>query len=403
MMRKSRLKCVYRLFLFILAAMLGLSLYPLNAQAAARYEILMLGDDDEYVEALQKKLKELGFFDAKVTGYFGTLTQQAVVDFQTVNELKADGKAGTRTLGALMGKGFSLPENRAVSGSQTTDTLYPGDKGSCVEALQKRLQELEYYTYPSITGYYGPVTSAAVRQFQRTNQLKTDGVAGAETLTLLFTDDAKSYILYPGDRNKDVAIMQARLFELGYFSGNPTGYFGTLTQQALKEFQALCGLKVDAKAGKETRARLFAKDAAKWDGITRTESVSTPVSSSVDKMLGFAQTQLGKSYLYGADGPVNFDSSGFVYYVLKYMGVSTPRYSASGFSRVKSWAKISDINALLPGDILFFCFDDTERINHTAIYMGDSKLIHAKSENGVCITALADQYSDCFSFARRIY
>lgn len=378
-------------------------MFPLNTRAAERYEILMLGDSDEYVEALQKKLKELGFFNAKITGYFGTLTQQAVIDFQTANELKADGKAGTLTLGALMEKGFSLPKNRSVSGSQTIDTLYPGDKGSSVDALQKRLQELEYYDYPNITGYYGPLTSGAIRQFQRTNQLKIDGVAGPETLSLLLSDNAKFYCLYPGDRNKDVAIMQARLFELGYFSGNPTGYFGTVTQQALKEFQALCGLKVDAKAGKETRARLYAEDAIRWDGIVRTDSISTTTSSSVDKMLSFAQTHLGKSYLYGSEGPANFDSSGFVYYVLKYMGVSIPRYSASSFSRVKSWAKITDKNALLPGDLLFFCFDDTERINHTAIYMGDSKMIHAKADSGVIITALTDQYNDSFSFARRIY
>ena len=60
-------------------------------------------------------------------------------------------------------------------------------------ALQRRLMELGYYDYDGFTGNYGPVTQEAIRLFQRTNGLKQDGIAGAETLTLLAGEDALPY------------------------------------------------------------------------------------------------------------------------------------------------------------------------------------------------------------------
>ena len=40
--------------------------------------------------------------------------------------------------------------------------LRAGDRGDEVEKAQKKLKELGYYTYGSITGYFGPVTKDAV-------------------------------------------------------------------------------------------------------------------------------------------------------------------------------------------------------------------------------------------------
>lgn len=48
---------------------------------------LYLEDSGEEVKQLQIKLKELGFFDQAVTGYFGEVTKQAVIAFQKANNL----------------------------------------------------------------------------------------------------------------------------------------------------------------------------------------------------------------------------------------------------------------------------------------------------------------------------
>ncbi len=407
MMRKILLKARILLALLILSAVL-FACFPVTAFAADHYQILKIGDKNDDVLALQTKLKEQGFFSGSTTGYYGTKTQQAVIDYQASHSLLVDGKAGPKTLASILGDDFVVtPKSGALaSGNMDADFLEPGDKGTFVSDIQEKLKKLEYYNYPSITGYYGPVTEQAVRSFQSTNGIKADGIVGPETMTALNSENAKSLCIYPGDRGNNVVQLQKRLSELGYFSGAATGYFGTVTADALKEFQAQNGLVVDAKAGKNSREVLYSDKTAIWDGIDRVANgtSSSQSVSDVQKMLAFANEQLEKPYVYATEGPSSFDCSGFVYYVLKYMGVSTRRCSADAFSNIESWTKISDRNALVPGDILFFLSGNSSRINHIGIYLGDDSFIHASSSKAcVTVSNMSDYYDRSFSFARRIY
>ena len=68
--------------------------------------------------------------------------------------------------------------------------LSSGSRGEKVEELQKRLQALGYYD-GEIDGQFGPGTKAAVVDFQTNNGLDTDGLAGTETLNLLYSQEAK--------------------------------------------------------------------------------------------------------------------------------------------------------------------------------------------------------------------
>ena len=68
--------------------------------------------------------------------------------------------------------------------------LSSGSRGEKVEELQKRLQALGYYD-GEIDGQFGPGTKAAVVDFQKNNGLDTDGLAGTETLSLLYSQEAK--------------------------------------------------------------------------------------------------------------------------------------------------------------------------------------------------------------------
>ena len=244
-------------------------MFPLSAFAAERYEIIKIGDQDNYVTELQNKLKALGYFDNSSTGYFGTVTQQAVIDYQSANDLVVDGKAGPQTLASIMGEGFTISSDRFVADDDVNaDTFYPGDKGDEISKIQQRLKDLQYYDYSSVTGYYGPITTKAVERFQRTNSLTQDGIAGPITLALLYSDDAQFFCLYPGERGSDVESLQTRLQELGYYTyGRITGYFGSVTEAALKAFQKQNGLTADGKAGKNTRALLYSDAAAAYDGL----------------------------------------------------------------------------------------------------------------------------------------
>ncbi len=68
--------------------------------------------------------------------------------------------------------------------------LSSGSRGEKVEELQKRLQALGYYD-GEIDGQFGPGTKTAVVDFQKNNGLDTDGLAGTETLNLLYSQEAK--------------------------------------------------------------------------------------------------------------------------------------------------------------------------------------------------------------------
>ena len=89
--------------------------------------------------------------------------------------------------------------------------------------------------------------------------------------------------------------------------------------------------------------------------------------------------QLGKPYVWGAEGPNSFDCSGLTYYVYKQVGITLPRVSTAQYSvgRSVSW------NNLQPGDLMFSSTDGSGRITHVGIYIGNGQMIHAPKPGDV--------------------
>ena len=73
----------------------------------------------------------------------------------------------------------------AITANPAYGTLVLGDRGAEVGEVQKKLQELGYYT-GAIDNAYGNQTRKAVEQFQTRNGLTVDGIAGKHTQTILF-------------------------------------------------------------------------------------------------------------------------------------------------------------------------------------------------------------------------
>ena len=117
-----------------------------------------------------------------------------------------------------------------------------------------------------------------------------------------------------------------------------------------------------------------------------------------------AERLVGKKYERGSYGPETFDGAGLVYYVLFNEGVEVTKQSCREYSTVDSWKKIEDKADLQPGDILFFYGDDFAEINHTGIYIGNSKMIDASSSHGKVIerSCEIDYWQEHFAFARRV-
>jgi len=83
------------------------------------------------------------------------------------------------------------PSPSPIPPPEVITSLKKGSKGVDVVNLQARLIELGYLDPGANDGDYGSRTEAAVTTFQRANGLKADGIAGQDTQTLLFSEQAK--------------------------------------------------------------------------------------------------------------------------------------------------------------------------------------------------------------------
>ena len=222
--------------------------------ASTGYVTLEAGSESEQVKTLQKRLKELGYYNGNIDGRYGEETQAAVMAFQLRNNLTVDGKAGPATQRVLYGSKSSI----------TYPSMRKGEEGTSVKNLQYTLYELGYYDGP-IDGKYGQTTADAVRAFQIQNHLTpVDGVAGSKTLSRLYSSDAiaatasnvESETAKAGDRNDLVVQIQDCLVQLGFLD-SITGVYDDATVAAVKAFQSANGLTPDGKCGTMTLQVLF--------------------------------------------------------------------------------------------------------------------------------------------------
>jgi len=255
-------------------------------------------------------------------------------------------------------------------------TLKSGDENSEVMLLQDRLMDLGYMDMDEPTKEFGPGTEYAVELFQRQHKLEQNGVADAELLELIYSDKAKSYTLLQGTSGNDVDALQRRLIDLGYMDKS-TGYYGTETIEAVKAFQDENGLDNDGKTGELTLSLIYSPNAKQ----STLKPAEVARRANILEVLATAEDQLGKPYVWGAEGPDSFDCSGLVYYCLREAGSSRGRYDAAGYSQVSDWEKITDMDNLEKGDLLFFSTNG-KNVGHTGIYIGDGMMIDASSANG---------------------
>ena len=254
------------------------------------------GSDE--VRALQKRLKELGYYSGSADGDFGPATEKAVRAFQKANGLTVDGKAGAKTLEKLNSKSAvsakqanatATPKPGAKTTAKATATPRPtatpnlskdyyltiGSRGKKVTTLQRRLVELGWLSGP-VTGEFDAATEAAVYAFQeKTKGLWTDGIAGPDTLRALYSSDAartKTAVagtgetLENGSKGDAVRNLQQKLKDLGYLSGSVDGSFGVATEAAVIAFQKNNNLTADGKAGTATQSKLYSGTAQKAQG-----------------------------------------------------------------------------------------------------------------------------------------
>ncbi|ARK32478.1 C40 family peptidase [Halalkalibacter krulwichiae] len=399
---------------------------PQMADAALGDQTLRTGMSHPDVKELQDALKSKGHFNfERSTGYYGQITADAVRDFQRKNNLQVDGIAGPQTLSALLAKMGGQASSSSSSSSQASTSISSnllrfGSSGRDVEQLQHKLKEQGYYKH-SITGQYGRVTEAAVRDFQRAKGIQVDGIVGPQTLSQLLNEPlpsnntvtternvtqtantvvqapASSNLLRVGNSGSAVRNLQSQLRSVGVFNQEPTGYFGEVTARAVREFQRIHNLSVDGVAGPQTMNKLsqVATNQSSSNNVSSSSSSSnqtaepsrgtTNRAALMTNLVADGANYVGVPYLWGGQTPSGFDCSGLVQYLFKKQGVSIPRTVA------QQWAAGTTVSQPAVGDLVFF-ETISKGPSHNGIYIGNGQFLHSGSSTGVTVASMNNSY-----------
>ena len=393
----------------------GSATYDAIMDPAAKYYAVRKADEGDDISQLQNRLYELGYLATAdlITGNFGDSTEAAVLKLQEVNSLEADGMVGQKTMNLL------------YSDEIKANFLSYGEKSEVVLAAQERLKSLGYLmTEPD--GAFGDDTAAALRQFQSRNDLIVDGYLGPSTRDVLNGSEAVPNGMRLGDQGDQVKKVQSLLSKYGYLNAaNATGYYGEITEKAVKNFQKQNKLTQDGSVGVQTLAKLTGDNVKRApagssssssgsSGSSRPSSGSSGGSSSggsqgssggttiknsggVASLIAVAQSKVGCPYVWGAKGPNSFDCSGFVYWCLNQVGVKQSYLTSSGWRSVGRYTKITSFSNIQAGDIVVVK-------GHVGIAAGGGTVIDASSSNGrVVHRSLSSWWANNFICAWRIF
>ncbi|WP_368503216.1 peptidoglycan-binding protein [Alkalihalophilus sp. As8PL] len=317
-------------------------------------------------------------------------------------------------LTSLVAAGLLLA-NPSVSDAALGDqTLRFGMSHGDVTELQQALQTKGYFNFDRATGYYGTITRDAVRQFQASNNLSVDGIAGPQTFRALGvsggqapastssnTSTASSNgVLRVGSRGSAVTSLQQQLRDKGHFSSSIDGVYGPLTQRGVRSFQSAMGLSADGIAGPQTFNALSSGVVASATTSSSSNTSTASTSSNSGNMSGlvsFARTLTGTPYRFGGTTTSGFDCSGFTQYVFRNQGISIPRTAA------QQWNAGTSVSNPQVGDLVFF---ETYKSgpSHNGIYIGNNQFIHAGSSTGVTVSSMSNTYwSPRYLGAKRLH
>lgn len=203
---------------------------------------LELGTSHAEVIVLKENLALLGFSVSTVpTAYYGGLTEKTVKEFQSYYSLPVTGKSDKTTTDKIT----ELLSSSFRNGRYHNETIL----------LKENLAELGFSVSAVPTTYYGPSTERVVKEFQKQHGLRVSGIADSVTWNKI-----NSLLTVPmevGTRNNEVLKLKENLALLGfYISASPTTFYGSVTEQTVKDFQSYYSLSITGKGDRATTDKI---------------------------------------------------------------------------------------------------------------------------------------------------
>ena len=211
-------------------------------------------------------------------------------------------------------------------------TLSRDARGRDVMLLQQQLQRMGY-SITELDGEFGAETEAAVKEFQRDQDLSVTGVVNNAT------------------------------------------------------WRALKNAKPGQRKSSEPKRKDSDENEFKGDGKLVPFGKILIDREQAAAIIETGRKYMGVPYVFGGTTPSGFDCSGFVQYVFKQNGIIIPRLADEQYKLGKS-VKTSE---LIPGDLVFFSTYE-KGASHCGIYIGDGRFLHTSSSRGVRVDELSNEY-----------
>ncbi|MCB5166187.1 NlpC/P60 family protein [Streptomyces bambusae] len=172
--------------------------------------------------------------------------------------------------------------------------------------------------------------------------------------------------------------------DLKQYAKDASVHWKTLEATRLKKEAAQKQINDKIKAAEQLENRLEAEEKARllqlereaqykaqndWLKTGALKDVSGKATEAGKRAVQYATAQIGKPYVWGAEGPDSFDCSGLTSQAWLAGGRQIPRTSQEQLRRLPRVA----VKDMRPGDLIIY-FNDA---SHVAMYIGDGAMVHA--------------------------
>lgn len=229
-----------------------------------------------------------------------------------------------------------------------------------------------------------------------------------ETMQLLLADNPTQFLeqmsaldsvtRHQSDMLRGAAVAQQRLAQDKLAAKQQLAALSTLVKQATAEYAAAAAASnkyyalynslaasqraalAAANAAAEAAARAAARAAVGHSTSRGHIRGGGSYSGSIGgRVVAYAMSKVGDSYVWGASGPSAFDCSGLTMRSYAQVGISLPHSSSAQYGSGRHISR-SDLE---PGDLVFFY----SPIHHVGIYIGGGMIVHAANPGEGVTTA----------------
>jgi peptidoglycan DL-endopeptidase CwlO len=173
-----------------------------------------------------------------------------------------------------------------------------------------------------------------------------------------------------GDRVAELSTAEAAAQRAHDTAVQQAQRVAALSSQMAREKQIIQG-KVNT-----LNSAAFAQAMAIFQKTGSYPNLNLPTANTVgEEALQYALTRRGDPYVWGADGPNEFDCSGLVKWAYAQVGIDLPHYTVSQWDMGEHISR----SQLEPGDLVFFY----PTIEHVGMYVGDGLMLDAPATGQV--------------------